>query len=217
MTHLSLNEIEAVSKRATRGAGRSWGMAEEAGKAVRILHEMGLPGGELLAGLLEATDNLSEAAIAPSSLDGHWHAASGVLCPVSTGATLGDIARDIAGGREIRTSEIAFPLLLLPFVMAVASENHLALRLEWSDTSLQVSTNGIGTDASPASLLAPVSESLACHITPETEAASAFGPPLHQMAQHAWEILNAFAARTYAPDSEASRLKGAGSSLPDND
>ena len=31
----SLNEIEAMGRRAARGAGLHWGIAEEAGKAVR--------------------------------------------------------------------------------------------------------------------------------------------------------------------------------------
>jgi hypothetical protein len=31
----SLNEIEAMAKRAVRGAGLAWGLAEEAGKALR--------------------------------------------------------------------------------------------------------------------------------------------------------------------------------------
>ncbi|MEX5611478.1 DUF3726 domain-containing protein, partial [Pseudomonas protegens] len=31
--HASLNEIESLCKKAARGAGRAWGLAEEAGKA----------------------------------------------------------------------------------------------------------------------------------------------------------------------------------------
>ena len=40
----SLNEIEAIGKRAARGAGLPWGLAEEAGKAARWLTARGLPG-----------------------------------------------------------------------------------------------------------------------------------------------------------------------------
>ena len=38
----SLNEYEALALRAARGAGLSWGLAEEAGKAVKILSSLGL-------------------------------------------------------------------------------------------------------------------------------------------------------------------------------
>ena len=40
----TLSEIDTTSKRATRGAGFSWGIAEEVGKNMRLLELFGLPG-----------------------------------------------------------------------------------------------------------------------------------------------------------------------------
>ena len=40
----SLSEIETISKRASRAAGFSWGVAEEVGKNIRILEMFGLSG-----------------------------------------------------------------------------------------------------------------------------------------------------------------------------
>ena len=40
----SLSEIETTSKRASRAAGFSWGVAEEIGKSVRLLELFGLAG-----------------------------------------------------------------------------------------------------------------------------------------------------------------------------
>ena len=40
----SFSEIETISKRASRGAGFSWGVSEEIGKSVRLLEMFGLPG-----------------------------------------------------------------------------------------------------------------------------------------------------------------------------
>ena len=40
----SLSEIDTTSKRASRAAGFSWGIAEEVGKSVRLLELFGLPG-----------------------------------------------------------------------------------------------------------------------------------------------------------------------------
>jgi len=40
----SLSEIDTVSKRSTKAAGFSWGIAEEVGKNVRLLKLFGLPG-----------------------------------------------------------------------------------------------------------------------------------------------------------------------------
>ena len=40
----SLSEIDTISKRASRGSGYDWGVAEEVGKNVRMLEMMGIPG-----------------------------------------------------------------------------------------------------------------------------------------------------------------------------
>ena len=40
----SLSEIETISKRASKAAGFSWGVAEEVGKNIKILEMFGLPG-----------------------------------------------------------------------------------------------------------------------------------------------------------------------------
>ena len=40
----SLSEIDTLSKRASRGAGYSWGISEEVGKNIKLLEMFGLPG-----------------------------------------------------------------------------------------------------------------------------------------------------------------------------
>lgn len=51
---LSLGEVEALCKKAARGAGLPWGLAEEAGFAARWLSAHGLDGAGLLLADLEA-------------------------------------------------------------------------------------------------------------------------------------------------------------------
>lgn len=53
----SLGEVRALAVKAARGAGLSWGMAEEAGYACQSLEQLGLPGTEILARLLVLHDN----------------------------------------------------------------------------------------------------------------------------------------------------------------
>ena len=40
----SLSEIDTTSKRASKAAGYTWGIAEEVGKNIRLLEMFGLPG-----------------------------------------------------------------------------------------------------------------------------------------------------------------------------
>ncbi|KMW60818.1 hypothetical protein AIOL_000983 [Candidatus Rhodobacter oscarellae] len=49
---MSLGELQALAAKAARGAGLSWGLAEEAGWAVRWLEARGLAGAAALAGVL---------------------------------------------------------------------------------------------------------------------------------------------------------------------
>ena len=49
----SLGEIRSLSIKAARGAGMTWGLAEEAGFSVCWLEERGWPGVEALSGYLE--------------------------------------------------------------------------------------------------------------------------------------------------------------------
>ena len=53
----SFSEIETISKRASRGAGFSWGVSEEIGKSVRLLEMFGLPGIQHLKNYLEKINN----------------------------------------------------------------------------------------------------------------------------------------------------------------
>ena len=41
---ISFSEIETTSKRASKAAGFSWGIAEEIGKSIKSLELFGLPG-----------------------------------------------------------------------------------------------------------------------------------------------------------------------------
>jgi len=52
----SLNEIEAQLRKAARGAGLSWGLAEEAGKAGRWLAMHGIDALPAFAALYEQND-----------------------------------------------------------------------------------------------------------------------------------------------------------------
>ena len=52
---------------------------------------------------------------------------------------------------------------------------------------------------------------------PAEDATHRWQPGAVDIADEIWEALSAFAHRTYVPASEASRLKGAGAGLTDND
>lgn len=213
----SLNEIEAMGKRAARGAGLDWGLAEEAGKAARWLTARNLPGPEELAELLTRNDSKRYAELAPESVDGVWRAPSGRLCPLIAGAALCDRANEIAAGREIHLGPTAQPMLLAPFAAGASRLTGVAMELTWDGVSMTFMREGVAIEGDRGALAARSAESVCCRRIDEAVVVPSTGEPGRDVDAETWSRLNTFAQRTFAPASEASRLAGAGAGLTDND
>ncbi|MEX5597380.1 DUF3726 domain-containing protein [Pseudophaeobacter sp. C1-32P7] len=215
--NLSLNEIEAMCKRAARGAGLPWGLAEEAGAAARLLAGVALPGPEQLAALLARNDLRPVAALAPTAIEGgRWRAAMGRLCPLVSGSALSDRAAQLETGAFFEMEEVDFPLLLLPFVAAAAQRLDRPVALDWPNIRLVTDGRQICATGTRQEMLRDHVPWLRCH------AEATLGSPLApvrrgQVTDDVWAQLSTFAHRTYAPATEASRLRGAGAGLADDD
>ena len=103
----SLGETAALALKAARGAGMSWGLAEETAASVVWLHSRGLPGISALCSYLG--QHLGQAA-APQSPEGG--------CPIMTGCALIDGMMDVpeTSSQTLDLGHVHAPLLLLPFV-----------------------------------------------------------------------------------------------------
>ncbi len=211
----SLNEIETLSRKAARGAGLSWGLAEEAGKAARWLTAAGLPGPQVLADLLTRNDGADYETLCPmEGEEGAWVAKGGTLCPLISGAVLCDNAQRLGAG-ELTLGRTAAPMLLLPYLDAAAQQCGTALTIRWNGTAI---TLGDSAQTSGQGLDAALAEGIT--ITPGTSDQT--GTALQKqtrgdMPAEVAKTLTVFAERTYAPETEASRLSGAGAGLTDND
>ena len=127
----SLNEIEALARKAARGGGMAWGLAEEAGKATRWLCAAGWPGATALADLLLTNDGAAWEAIRPRTDTDTWTARDGILCPTAAGAALTDRAADLAAGHTIRLQNVSRPILLIPHAAWAAETTGTALDIRW--------------------------------------------------------------------------------------
>jgi Protein of unknown function (DUF3726) len=215
----SLNEIEAQLRKAARGAGHSWGLAEEAGKAGRWLAMHGIDGLSAFAALFEQNDGRSYDEMAPRSSEGIWRAGDGRLCPLIAGAALADRAEDFANGSTVRLATISWPILLAPFAATVASVTGAPIALEWPGVLFTFEDAGIRVEA--ASDVSTTAS--APHASCRRLASAAQGRILRPeivgaiVAPDVWRRLDSFVQRTYVPASEQSRLKGAGAGLLDTD
>mgnify|MGYP001440322237 FL=1 len=110
----SLSEIDTTSKRASRAAGYSWGVAEEIGKNIRLLELFGLEGIKTLNQYYsvknkEKFSNLN--LIIKNNISDKYP-----YCPIILGINFLDQIRTLEKFEKITFNKISFPLLLLPFL-----------------------------------------------------------------------------------------------------
>lgn len=179
---LSLGELQSLCVKATRGAGRAVGVAEDAGRAVRWLCARGMDGAGALAVLLAATDGFAAADLTPDLPD--FTAKRGGLCPLLLGGYLSDCG--VVPGHAI--GPVHAPELLQPYLAPLGVGLEIDGAIDGAHVRFVAATAPRAATRTRADIDA------------QTEG-----------------ILLAFAARTYAPATEASRATGAGAGTTDND
>lgn len=218
-----MNEIEVLSLKAARGAGLPWGLAQEAGWAVRWLEARELPGAETLARLIENIDLdagglprletlMPDVDILP------WRASGGALPGLMAGIAFLDRAMMIEANGELEMVVVKEPLLFLPFAAAASGVSGHPLEVVWAGNRKLVSGGEI-VGAVPLVEDIEAVEYMSVRVVGLMPVAGGPKPGTGGVAvdDSVLARLDAFAARTYVPESEESRQKGAGAGNIDND
>ena len=206
----SLNEMELLAKRAARGAGYCWGLAEEAARATRWLCARDMDGGRQLALLLQRGFAANGYDHRPQQIDGIWQG-NDILCPIMTGCLLSDCAARLRK-HDIHTGALAAPALLLPFAASAARILGICVTISASGWRADAD----GTELSADDVLPEQADAIHIHAggmaaRPRRRQSRATPEPA------GWKILNHLAGKTYAPATEESRLLGAGAGVFDSD
>ena len=206
----SLGEIGALATKAARGSGMDWGLADEAGYAVKWLQRRQLPGVAALCRYL-SWRQAGEITLWPddTARDGHY-------CPIATGAAYGDGVF----GDEVQFARVRTPLLLVPFIALRAANSPVCLSM--GNAIFAVTRDKFGFSKNDTAILMDASACQICAAShdelPEMiTIANAAISRVPVTASACITVLNSFAKNTYAPATEASRLAGAGAGLNDND
>ena len=191
MIDLSLNEVETLSAKAARGAGFSWGLAEDIGRAARRVAVEDENWGPALLSLFE---NAQAFAPPDPARAARWRRGGAdisdgrPLCPIRTAALLLDHPPELD----------AMPLTIIDVGLPV-----------WLDAMLRRSAMRVAHP--PASLTLRADAVI--------EGRAGIGQPVAgrrgAIDEDALAALNSFAARTYVPESERSRVRGAGGRVDD--
>lgn len=216
MTTYSLGEIEAQCKKAARGAGMAWGMAEEAGKSGRWLAAQGLDGAAMLA---EWLGDFQDAGQGRLGCEGDvWSVSAGLMCPITAGTLVADRAADLAKS-PLKLARVAHPMLMLFALQASANWLKAPLRVTWAGFSARLAPSHAPVwngDARAAHAGLITCQRDATQPSDDVDEPIWF-PQRVALNAASWQALEDLAARTYVPASAASRAAGAGAGLSDND
>lgn len=197
----SLNETTALLLKAARGAGMSWGYAQEAAFATLWLEQRQIEGTEALCTVLRTRGR-------HNSQSGSLLADSG---PISVGCRLTDLMPDL--GEEALYEAIVAPVLTLPYIHQYAGLKNIALKVTGDGWTAWSDGTHFTFEGTPSHHRQDLTLSRIDH--PVTDGAALI-PRIALRPDHLRD-LNHYAHRTYAPATEASRLAGAGAGLNDND
>ena len=201
----TLREIDTTSKRATRGAGFSWGIAEEVGKNMRLLELYGLPGIKNLNKFLKdyKESQYQKITLITDTNNANKHP----FCPIILGTNFIDQVNLLNKKNKIQISNVAFPILFLPFVSRASEilgkriyikldEKEFVLNFNQSITS-NYSKNEIWENANIISIT--------------------FLENVNSFNDSEWIEMTKFANETFVEENDELKEKSAGAGLTDND
>ena len=131
------------------------------------------------------------------------------------GAALTDAAPFWAKGGK-RLENVIAPALLLPFAAASAGRLGATLTIDWTGAVAVIDGSAVSLTLDDSAGLIAVAGLV------RVESGGQLGVPLPTQtratpSESDWAALNRFAQKTYAPDTEESRVRGAGAGFTDND
>ena len=199
----SLSEIDTTSKRASKAAGFSWGIAEEIGKAIRNLELFGLPGIKNLNLYLKKIKKIHPEKIGKIEKVNKKKE----LCPIYCGVAFLDQCKQLEILKTIKFYNVSYPMLIIPFISKASEIVGRKILIQFNKSNFLINFN--------KSILSKNIEKkidvLASEISIE------FLENKNSFLDQEWEELYKLSEETFVEESESLREKGAGAGLTDND
>ena len=201
----TLSEIDTTSKRATRGVGFSWGIAEEVGKNMRLLELYGLPG---IKNLNKFLKDYKEKHFQKSTLISEKNNSNkNPFCPITLGTNFIDQIILLDKKTNIEISNVAYPILFIPFVSR-ASEiigKRIFLKIDEKEFLLNLNQS-IYSNYLKNEILEICSKINISFIDNN-----------NSFNEKEWKELYKLSEDTFVEETESLKIGGAGAGLTDND
>lgn len=222
--NLSLNQVENTARKAVRGAGLPWCLAEDAGRAVRWLEVMGLPGMSWLFLVLGAVDHGRTGELLVRQQPGPvWRATGGTASPLVAGPSLADVVHLHRNGEGfgVTLRDMVCPELCAGYLGVASLQTGAPLAMSWARCEMRIFGDRVFVDgAHDAGTTAGMHDLVVRGGSrdsgrPGREYTGAMGS--RRVDPRALGVLESLARRTYVESTEVSRLSGAGAGLSDTD
>lgn len=228
MPDYSIGEVDSLVLKACRGAGYSWGLAQEAGNAAAWMAMQGMPSLDEFALLVQKIDKMTVNELTPVNIGlsagdtniQHWSAPARGVCPVLAGLAFAesDLSQvDWVAG--VVMENILQPLVLTHFVARAADQLTLNLVVTIGATEIvcgEQQARFVADRVDQPGFAGPEQSDVIIRRSARGQQAGT----IYQRAsglESGMEVLQHYAHRTYVPASEDSRNSGAGAGILDND
>ena len=202
----SSSEIITVSKRATKAAGYSWGVAEEVGKNIDVLELIGIAGIENLKSYLSEIKNKKP--IGPNVIKSQNKIDNESLCPILTGVCLIDDFKNIEILKEINFYNVSFPLLMIPFISRLSFLIGKRVSIEIDEYKFKFNLDKyMFSNSDINSLILENAKNVRITVFENEDSFS----------QEVWDELYKLSTDTFVEENEKLKSTAAGAGLEDND
>ena len=202
---ITFSEIETTTKRASKAAGFSWGVAEEIGKSIRSLELFGLPGIINLNQYLKKIKKKHPTKITKIEKENKTNDKE--LCPIYSGIAFLDRCLELEKLKSLKFYNVSYPLLMLPFISRASEIMSKKILVQFDSSSFL-----LNFDKSIFSKnIEKQSQSIAKVVNIE------FMENKNSFSERNWKELYKLSEETFVDESDSLKKKGAGAGLTDND
>ena len=202
---ITFSEIETTTKRASKAAGFSWGVAEEIGKSIRSLELFGLLGIVNLNHYLKKIKKKHPTKI--TKIDKENKIDDKELCPIYSGIAFLDHCLELEKLKSLKFYNVSYPLLMLPFISRASEMMSKKILVQFDKSSFL-----LNFDKSIFSKnIEKQAQSQAKVVNIE------FMENKNSFSKQDWKELYKLSEETFVDESDSLKKTGAGAGLTDND
>ena len=202
---ITISEIETTTKRASKAAGFSWGVAEEIGKSIRSLELFGLPGIINLNQYLKKIKKKHPTKI--TKIEKENKTDDKELCHIYSGVAFLDRCLKLEKLKSLKFYNVNYPLLMLPFISRASEIISKKILVQFDNSNFLLNFDK-----------SIFSKNIEKQVKSQAKIVNIeFIENKNSFSEQDWKELYKLAEETFVDESDSLKKTAAGAGLTDND